>query len=62
MSPFFVACVAAGLGERDDAFAELDDAFRQHSQILTDAKLHPLLVPLHDDPRFDDLLRRMNLE
>lgn len=62
VSPFFVACIAAGLGERDNAFAELDDAFRQHSQILTDAKLHPLLAPLHDDPRFTALLRRMNLE
>ena len=62
VSPFFVACVHAGLGERDKSFAELDDAFRQHSQILTDAKLHPMLAPLRDDPRFGDLMRRMNLE
>jgi pentatricopeptide repeat protein len=50
-----------GLGENDQAFAWLDQAYTEHSNILQSIKVHPYFDPLRADPRFADLLRRMGL-
>jgi hypothetical protein len=57
--PVWLAYVHAGLGERDEAFAELDRAFAERSPMLAGITVDHLLEPLHDDPRFAGLLRRM---
>ena len=56
-----VAAAYAALGEKDKAFVWLEravSAFEWDSLFL---KVEPKFDPLRDDPRFQDLLRRMNL-
>ncbi len=52
----------AMLGEKDLAIEWLTKAVEERDNYVTWAKVYPLLDPLRDDPRFQDLLRRMNLE
>ncbi len=55
------AIIYAHLGEKDEAFEQLEKAFEEGENI-SNLKVHPEWDPLRDDPRFQDLLRRMNLE
>ncbi len=50
------------LDERDQAFEWLEKAYEEHAADLSFLKTGPLQDPLRDDPRFTDLLLRMNLE
>jgi serine/threonine protein kinase/tetratricopeptide (TPR) repeat protein len=54
------AVVHVGLGEKDKAFEWLDKAYEERFVIQT--KPDPEFDPLRSDPRFTDLLRRMNLQ
>lgn len=56
-----VAALYAALGDKDQAFAELDRAFDEHDWHLQRIKVDPFLDPLRDDPRFKALMKRMNL-
>ena len=56
-----LAVVYAGLGEKDKAFEWLDKAYDNHSFQLTTLNIEPLLQPLHDDPRWKDLKKRIGL-
>ena len=56
-----VASLYAALGDKDAAFAELDRAFDERDWQLQRIKVDPFMDPLRDDPRFNDLLKRMNL-
>jgi tetratricopeptide (TPR) repeat protein len=56
-----VALVYTGLGEKDKAFAWLDKAVEEHSFSLAYVKVEPRFDPLRSDPRFADLLHRINL-
>ena len=58
--PEWIAVVHAGLDERDQAFALLERAYQERSGLLPLLKVHPLFDKLRDDPRFADLVRRMN--
>jgi len=58
---FLIAGIYAWNGDKDTAFNWLEHAYQQHSGLLSTILLEPLLIPLHDDPRWDDLLERMNL-
>jgi TolB-like protein/DNA-binding winged helix-turn-helix (wHTH) protein/Flp pilus assembly protein TadD len=51
-----------GLGEKDEAFSWLEQAYKEHSSILQWIKVHPYFDPLRDDPRFADLLHRVGLD
>ncbi len=51
-----------GLGEHDEAFAWLEPAYKEQSNILQFLKVHPYFDPLRDDPRFKDLLHRVGLD
>ena len=59
-SPFHIALVYIGLGELDYALGWLEKAFDDHSPLMSYARDDPRLDPICDDPRFQDLLRRMN--
>jgi serine/threonine-protein kinase len=55
----YVALYAA-LGDTDKAFAQLEKAYEDRCEPLVYLKVNPLSDPLRSDPRFQDLLRRMN--
>ena len=55
-----VALVYAGLGDNNQAFEWLGKAFEAHDQGMLYLKVEPPLESLRSDPRFKDLLRRMN--
>ncbi|MGH9605837.1 MAG: TPR end-of-group domain-containing protein [Terracidiphilus sp.] len=56
-----IALVYAGLGDRNQAFQWLDDAYRAHDVGLVYLKVDPCLDPLRSDPRFALLLQRVGL-
>ena len=60
-SPYFAAIVYAGLGDRDRAFASLDRAVVDRSDVLVYLGVEPRLDSLRSDPRFQALLRQVNL-
>jgi TolB-like protein/Flp pilus assembly protein TadD len=56
-----IAIVYTGLGETDEAFNWLERAFQDHSVFMAFLNLEPLFDPLHADPRWADLKRRVGL-
>jgi tetratricopeptide (TPR) repeat protein len=58
---FYIAGIYAGLGEKDQAIANLERAYEQHEQGLAVMNREPMFDPLRSDARFQELLRRMNL-
>ena len=50
-----------GLGENEQAFAWLEQAYKEQSNILQFLKVHPFFDPIRADPRFADLVRRTGL-
>ena len=48
------------LGYKDQAMACLEKAYEERSNMVTGLKADPLFDPLRSDPRFQDLVRRMN--
>jgi non-specific serine/threonine protein kinase len=56
-----VAGIYAGLGEKDHAFAALELAFQRRESRLGELREHESLEPLHSDPRFAELLKKVGL-
>jgi TolB-like protein/DNA-binding winged helix-turn-helix (wHTH) protein/Tfp pilus assembly protein PilF len=50
-----------GLGENEQAFAWLEQAYKEQSNILQFLKVHPFFDPIRGDPRFADLVHRVGL-
>jgi TolB-like protein/Flp pilus assembly protein TadD len=59
--PYGVALVYAYRGERDQAFGWLGKAYTNRDQDLANAFGDPFLASLHDDPRWEALMKAMNL-
>jgi tetratricopeptide (TPR) repeat protein len=58
-----MAEIYVGLGEKDRAFEWLEKAYEERfAGLLGGIKVDPVFDPLRSDPRFADLLRRMNLQ
>jgi TolB-like protein/Flp pilus assembly protein TadD len=55
-----IAKVHAGLGENDLAFASLEEAIEEGNPSVVWLNFYPAYDPLRSDPRFAELLRRMN--
>ena len=51
----------AGLGDRDQALMWLEKARAEGDEFMVFAKVFPGWEGMHSDPRYADLLRRMNL-
>lgn len=51
----------AGVGDKEKWLATLQQAYQQHSNLVTVLKVDPMYDPLRSDPRFQDLLRRVGL-
>jgi tetratricopeptide (TPR) repeat protein len=60
-SPFHIALVHVGLGDSDSAFQWLEKAYQERALQLIYLKVGPKFDRLRADPRFTDLLRRLNL-
>jgi serine/threonine-protein kinase len=56
------AIVLTGLGEKDEAIKWLEKSYEQHLSTLNSLKVEPLFDDLRSDPRFLEILRRMNLD
>jgi hypothetical protein len=55
--------IYVGLGEKEQAFKWLEKAFdeKDTNLVVPGLQFDPMLEPLRSDPRYADLLRRMNL-
>jgi tetratricopeptide (TPR) repeat protein len=61
VSPTAFVFIHLALGEKDKAFEWLDKAYQARDFDLGIIKVAPVLEPLRSDPRFSNLLKRMNL-
>lgn len=61
VSPYLMAVVYDGLGDKDRTFVWLDKAYRDRSFFLIWLNVEPRFDNLRDDPRFADLVRRIGL-
>lgn len=61
VSPFYLALAHIGLGEIEETFAALQQAYLDRFEWLVQLRVDPVWDPLHNDPRFADLLRRVGL-
>jgi tetratricopeptide (TPR) repeat protein len=61
VSPYTIAAIHAGLGEKDQAFKWLDKAEEERDIWLMNLKVDPVFKALRSDPRFPDLLVRTRL-
>jgi DNA-binding winged helix-turn-helix (wHTH) protein/Tfp pilus assembly protein PilF len=62
VSPVFMLWAHLGIGNKDEALADLEKAYAEHSMILATLKVEPAFDPLRSDPRFEDLLHRVGLD
>ena len=60
-TPFLTAEVYAGLGDKDQTFAWLNKACDERVPFLWEVRVMPQFDSIRSDPRFSELLRRMNL-
>jgi len=61
VTPAAMVNVYIGLGDKDQAFAWLEKAYEEKSNYVLFMKVFPPLDPLRSDPRFADLVRRIDL-
>jgi serine/threonine-protein kinase len=61
VAPYFTAVKYAALGDREQAFEWLEKAYQERDTWLVHLKVDPMLDSLRSDPRYANLLARMNL-
>jgi tetratricopeptide (TPR) repeat protein len=59
VSPYFVALVYTGLGEREPALAALYQAYKDRQPGMIFMRLDPRFAPLRSDPRFIELQKHV---
>jgi serine/threonine protein kinase/TolB-like protein len=62
INPYTLAGLYAELGNKDQAFAALDEAVGKGDQSIGFVKIDPFMKPLHDDPRYAALLKRVGFQ
>jgi tetratricopeptide (TPR) repeat protein len=60
LSPYNIATIYVALGDYPRALQSLEDALDDRSESCPDLNVDPRLDPLRSNPRFQNLLRRMN--
>jgi tetratricopeptide (TPR) repeat protein len=60
VTPYGLARVYTALEDKEEAIRSLQAAYEEHAMWMIFLKTDPHLDPLRPDPRFQDLLRRMN--
>lgn len=61
VSPYTVAAIHTGLGEKDEAFKWLERAYEERDVWFINLKVDPVFANLRSDKRFQDLLTRAGL-
>jgi pentatricopeptide repeat protein len=61
VSPAVFVNAYLGLGEYEEVFAWLEEAYKEQTNSLQFLKVQPFYDPIREDPRFKDLLRRVGL-
>jgi TolB-like protein/DNA-binding winged helix-turn-helix (wHTH) protein len=61
IDPHYVADIYIALGDKDLAFAWLDEAYADHSPDIIMLKVDPKYDPARSDRRFADLMRRVRI-
>jgi hypothetical protein len=59
---FSKALVWLGLGEKNKALENLENAYLERESLMATLKVWPLFDSLRPEPRFQALLKKMNLE
>ena len=59
-SSYMIAQTYGRLGQKEQALNWLEQAYKEHDRYLVDVSHDPPFLVLHSEPRFKDLLRRMN--
>jgi eukaryotic-like serine/threonine-protein kinase len=62
VSPYYIALVYTGLGEKDQAFDWLERAYEEHQPYFSLFNVEPVFDSLRSDPRFASLLKRVGFE
>jgi hypothetical protein len=62
VTPFDIAIIYVGLGDKAHALEWLEKAHEDHSDRLAWIKSWPVFDSLRGEPRYHDLLRRIHLE
>ena len=60
ISPYNFAIIYTGLGDKDRAFEALNRAVDEDVYVMTQFPSRPMFDSLRSDPRYKDLLKRMN--
>ena len=61
-SPFVIAYLYAELGDKDRAFKWLERSYAIRQSDLVSLKIEPSLDSIRTDPRYIDILKRVNLD
>ncbi|MBF8295776.1 MAG: hypothetical protein HW389_2321 [Bacteroidetes bacterium] len=61
VAAFYFAAIYAGIGEKDQAFAWLEKAYEERSESLLRLNYDPRFNSLRADPRFKELLKKIEL-
>lgn len=60
VSPVDMAMLHVGLDNKYQAIEYLEEAYEEHADRMSWVKVNPVFDPLRSDPRFQDILQRMN--
>lgn len=61
VSPYAIAVLNLGLGDRDKTFAWLDRAYEERNNFLAFLAVDPVFDEIREDPRYTDLMVRLDL-
>ncbi len=61
VSHYNLAIIYASLGDKDRTFTELEKAFDDHDRLCIETKFDFFMDPVRSDPRFREILKRLNL-
>ena len=60
VNPFEIGLIYIGLGQSEEAFQWLNRAYKERSDLVVYLRVDPRLDPVRSDPRFQEMVRRMN--
>ena len=62
ISPYYLAALSVALGEIDQGFELLDQAYKDGDFWVRELKVDPLFEDVRSDPRYDTMLKKLRLK